>query len=88
MPVRALNWWLSLFIVTILLLDKGADVNAQGSVFGNALQAASQGGHQEIIALLLNKSVDINAKAVHSGTSSNPAKKLGLVDPEPPNQTQ
>jgi hypothetical protein len=32
-------------------LDKGADVNAQGGYYGNALQAASVGGHQEIVKL-------------------------------------
>ena len=34
------------------LLDKGADVNAQGGHFGNALQAALAGGHKEIVQLL------------------------------------
>ncbi|KAH7201283.1 hypothetical protein DER44DRAFT_783736, partial [Fusarium oxysporum] len=35
-----------------LLLDKGADVNAQGGECGNALQAASRGGNPEIVQLL------------------------------------
>ena len=30
-----------------LLLEKGADVNAQGGRHGNALQAASNGGHED-----------------------------------------
>ncbi|KAJ5320677.1 NACHT nucleoside triphosphatase [Penicillium antarcticum] len=34
------------------LLDKGADVNAQGGFYGNALQAVSLEGHQEIVHLL------------------------------------
>ncbi|KAK4220461.1 hypothetical protein QBC38DRAFT_207355, partial [Podospora fimiseda] len=34
------------------LIGKGADVNAQGGEYGNALQAASSGGHQEIVKLL------------------------------------
>jgi hypothetical protein len=50
--------------VVQLLLDKGADVNAQGGdygntlyaasfeEYGNALQAASFGGHREIVQLL------------------------------------
>ena len=29
-----------------LLLEKGADVNAQGGSYGNALQATSLGGHE------------------------------------------
>jgi len=36
-----------------LLLEKGADVNAQGGWHGNALQAASARGHEGIVKLLL-----------------------------------
>ena len=35
-----------------LLLDNGAEVNAQGGEYGNALQAASCGGHEKIVQLL------------------------------------
>jgi hypothetical protein len=35
-----------------MLLDKGADVNAQGGFYGNALQAASGGGHEKIVQML------------------------------------
>jgi ankyrin repeat protein len=45
-----------------LLLDKGADVNAQGGEYGNALQAASWGGHQEAVRLLLDNGADVNAQ--------------------------
>jgi hypothetical protein len=37
-----------------LLLEKGADVNAQGGRFGNALQAASYKGHKKIVQILIN----------------------------------
>lgn len=36
-----------------LLLDKGADVNAQGRDYGNALQAASERGYEQIVKMLL-----------------------------------
>ncbi|OCK72825.1 hypothetical protein K432DRAFT_279044, partial [Lepidopterella palustris CBS 459.81] len=36
-----------------LLLGKGADVNAQGGYYGNALQAASIEGHEQVARLLL-----------------------------------
>lgn len=39
--------------VAKLLLDKGADVNAQGG--RNSLQTASEGGYQDIVKLLLDK---------------------------------
>jgi len=41
--------------VVRLLLDKGADVNAQGGSFGNALQAASENGHEAVVRLLLDE---------------------------------
>jgi ankyrin repeat protein len=44
-----------------LLLDKGANVDAQGGYYGNALQAASSRGHEQVVKLLLDKGTDINA---------------------------
>ena len=41
--------------VVQLLLNKGADVNAQGGVYGNALQAASRRGHTAVAQLLRDK---------------------------------
>jgi hypothetical protein len=38
---------------TKLLLDKDADVNAQGGEYGNAPQAASAGGHEQVVEILL-----------------------------------
>ena len=40
------------FIVQ-MLLEKGAEVNAQGDGYGNALQAASYGGHETVVQMLL-----------------------------------
>jgi ankyrin repeat protein len=48
--------------VVRLLLDKGADVNAQGGEYGNALQAASSEGHEAVVRLLLDKGADVNAQ--------------------------
>ena len=45
---------LGLSTVTRLLLDAGADVNAQGGEYGNALQAASYGGSKQVVKTLLN----------------------------------
>lgn len=38
-----------------MLLDRGADVNAQGGKFGSALQAPTCGGHEKIAQMLLEK---------------------------------
>ena len=51
-----------------LLLDKGADVNAQGGEYGSALQAAAATGNSEVIELLLDKGADVN---LHGGKYVN-----------------
>jgi hypothetical protein len=37
-----------------VLLNKGADVSAQGGGYGNALQAASIEGHEKVVQMLLD----------------------------------
>ncbi|KAM7182918.1 Ankyrin repeat-containing domain protein [Rhypophila sp. PSN 637] len=44
------------------IIPRGADVNAQGGKYGNALQAASERGHEAIVRLLLEKGADVNEK--------------------------
>ncbi|KAF7136844.1 hypothetical protein CNMCM5793_006414 [Aspergillus hiratsukae] len=45
-----------------LLLEKGADVNAQGGLYGNALQAACVEGHKEVVQLLLENGAEVNVQ--------------------------
>lgn len=52
-----------------LLLDNGADVNAQGGGYGNALQEAVSGGHEKVIQLLLNSGADVNAQGGYYGNA-------------------
>ena len=50
-----------------MLLDAGADVNAQGGFHGNALQVASHRGYRNVVGLLLENGADVNAQGgVHS----------------------
>jgi ankyrin repeat protein len=42
-----------------LLLEKGADVNSQGGVYGDALQAAYTYGDKEVVQLLLEKGAEM-----------------------------
>ncbi|KAF8463209.1 ankyrin repeat-containing domain protein, partial [Gautieria morchelliformis] len=49
--------------------EKGADVNAQGGDYGNALQAASSSGHHPIVQLLLEKGADINVQGGQYGNT-------------------
>jgi ankyrin repeat protein len=49
-----------------MLLDKGADVNARGGVFGNVLQAAVARGCTTIVELLLERGADVDARGGRS----------------------
>jgi hypothetical protein len=60
---------LGLPVVVTDLLRSGADVNAQGGVYGSALQVASAGGRTEIAQLLLDNNVDVNAQGRHYGSA-------------------
>ena len=60
-----------------LVLEKGADVNAQGGLHGNALQAASLGGHEAIVKLLLEKGADVNAQGGRHGNALQAALRGG-----------
>jgi ankyrin repeat protein/serine/threonine protein kinase len=51
------------------LLDMDGDVNAQGGLYGNALQAASSRGHEAIVKLLLDKGADVNAQGGYYGNA-------------------
>ncbi|KAH0332324.1 Pfs, NACHT and ankyrin domain protein, partial [Aureobasidium melanogenum] len=51
------------------LLDKGADVNAQGGRYGNALQAASLEGHDKIVQMLLDRGAHVNAQGGYYGNA-------------------
>jgi hypothetical protein len=64
-------------IVSLLILKAGADVNAQGGSYGNALQAASVGGHEKIVTLLLDKSAAVNAQGENHGNALQAASYNG-----------
>jgi hypothetical protein len=60
---------LGLSTVTKLLLDQGAEVNAQGGHYGNALQAASAEGHEQVVKMLLNAGANVNAQGGYYGNA-------------------
>ena len=45
-----------------LLVEKGADVNAEGGEYSNALQAAARHSHEALVQLLVENSMNINAE--------------------------
>jgi hypothetical protein len=64
-------------IVDLLLFKARTDVNAQGGILGTALQAASRGGHDKTVELLLNRGADINAQGGILGTPLQAASRGG-----------
>ena len=46
--------------MVIMLLNKEANINAQGKRYDNALQIASYGGHEKVVRLLLNHYALVN----------------------------
>jgi len=59
------------------LLEKGADVNAQGGGYGNVLLAASAGGHEKVVQMLLEKGADVNAQGGVYGNALQAATLCG-----------
>ena len=47
--------------VVEMLLQQGVDVNAQGGIYGNALQVASYRGHEKVVSMLLERGAEVNA---------------------------
>ncbi|KAH8714820.1 ankyrin repeat-containing domain protein [Phaeosphaeriaceae sp. PMI808] len=58
-------------------LEKGADVNAQGGHYRNALQAASLQGHEQIVKLLIDGGADVNAQGGDYGNAFQAASLHG-----------
>ena len=58
-----------------ILLNAKVDVNAQGGLYGNALQAASRDGHEDVVRLLLDKGADVNAQGGHYGNALQAASR-------------
>jgi ankyrin repeat protein len=52
-----------------LLFEAGADINAQGGWYGNALHAASYRGHDQTVQRLLEKGADINVQGGAHGNA-------------------
>ena len=63
----------------MLLLENGADINAQGGLYGSALEAASYAGNEKVVMLLLKNGADINAQG---GSYSSALKAASYVGNE------
>jgi ankyrin repeat protein len=67
-------------VPTRTLLDKGANVNAQGGEYGSALQAALVNGHKEVATLLLDKGANVNAQGGEYGNALYAASFYGYKE--------
>jgi ankyrin repeat protein len=52
-----------------VLINGGADVNAQGGYYSNALQAASAEGHDKVVQMLIDAGADMNAQGGYYGNA-------------------
>jgi hypothetical protein len=68
---------LGLNTVTRLLLERDAEVNAQGGKYGNALQAALAKGHEQVVKLLLDNNAEVNAQGGDYGNALQAASYGG-----------
>ncbi|KAJ7067256.1 ankyrin repeat-containing domain protein [Mycena amicta] len=62
------------------LIGQGAEVNAQGGDYGNALQAASLKGHIEIVHLLLDQGAEVNSQGGDYGNALQAASLKGHIE--------
>ncbi|KAJ6586047.1 ankyrin repeat-containing domain protein [Mycena capillaripes] len=60
-----------------LLIENGADVNAQGPCSGSAIQVASYFGHEAAVAFLIDNGADVNAQGGDYGTALQAAAFRG-----------
>jgi hypothetical protein len=65
------------YLTAKILIDKGAEVNAQGGRYGNALQAASARGHEAVVKLLLEQGAKVNAQGGGYGNALQAASEAG-----------
>jgi ankyrin repeat protein len=62
------------------LLVRGADINAKGGVYGNALTAASRSEHIDVVRLLIDEGADIDPQEYTYGNALQAASFFDSID--------
>ncbi|KAL8281897.1 hypothetical protein RB597_009562 [Gaeumannomyces tritici] len=62
------------------LIGDGADVNARGGYFENALQAAAISGHENVVQLLLDSGANVDAQGGAHGSALQAAASQGYKE--------
>lgn len=63
--------------VVQILLEHNADINAQSTHRGSALQVASVGGHEKVVQMLLDHDADVNADGGYHGNALQATSAVG-----------
>jgi ankyrin repeat protein len=66
-----------LFAIVKVFINEGVDFTAPCGPYGNALHAASAGGHESVVQQLLEKGADVNAQGGHYGNALQAASFKG-----------
>ncbi|KAJ9654757.1 hypothetical protein H2198_006275, partial [Neophaeococcomyces mojaviensis] len=64
-------------LLACILSISAVDVHAQGGLYGNALQAASGGGYEKVVQMLLDQGADVNAQGGEYGNALQAASRRG-----------
>jgi len=62
-----------------ILLESGADINAEGGEYGRPLQSAANWGRVRVAQLLLERGADVNAKEGRYGFALNAAANVHIT---------
>lgn len=79
-PVLSKASTLGLVKIVNLLIEKGADVNLKGGVYGYSLQAAATFGNFDVVRILIECGANVNVEGGLYGSALQAAARFGHLD--------
>ncbi|KAJ5505005.1 hypothetical protein N7463_007879 [Penicillium fimorum] len=64
----------------VQIVDDGANINTQGVLYGNLLQAAASGGSAKVVRMLLNDGADVDTQGGKYGSALQAAASSGRAE--------